>query len=140
MDEHYLIWEPLPGIACPCAGISFSYHHKTDLHVLMHFSNVVDGPGQDLLLIFTGVVGFRWNPEDLGSVFHPAAQSLPKVADSGWTDWTFPLLEVCNSRWLATYEGYSSTQGRRHYYLVAMNDLVDVLARPDVVASWQSPR
>lgn len=138
MPEHYIIWEPLPGIAFPCAGISFGYHHKTDLRVLMHFSNVVNGPGQDLLLTFRGVIGFRWNPEDLGSVFYPARSPLPTVTDSRWKDWTFPLLEVCDSSWLATYKGYPSADGRKHYNLVAMNDLVDILALPDVVATWQS--
>ena len=86
MTEHCTIWEPLPGIAFPCAGISLSYHHKTDLQVLMHFSKVVNGPGQDLLLTFRGVIGFRWNPEDLGSVFYPAGQPLPNVTDSRWKE------------------------------------------------------
>jgi len=139
MTECYSIWEPLPGIAFPCAGISLSYHHKTDLQVLMHFSNVVNGPGQDLLLTFRGVIGFRWNPEDLGSVFYPVRRPLPKLTDPRWEDWTFPLLEVCDSKWLATYKGFPSTEGRKHYYLIAMNDLVDILALPDVVATWQSP-
>jgi hypothetical protein len=139
MNEYYIIWEPLPGIAFPCAGISLCYHHKTDLQVLMHFSHVVNGPGQDLLLTFRGVMGFRWNPEDLGSVFYPAPLPLPKITDSRWDDWTFPLLEICDSKWLATYQGYPGTDGRKHYYLVAMNDVVDVLARPDVVATWQCP-
>src|ERR1700722_15423213 len=92
----------------------------------------------DLLLTFRGVIGFRWNPEDLGSVFYPARLPLPKVTDSRWKDWTFPLLEVCDSKWLATYKGFPSTDGRKHYYLVAMNDLVDILALPDVVGTWQS--
>jgi len=52
---------------------------------------------------------------------------------------TFPLLEVRDSKWLAMYEGFPSTEGRKHYYPVAMNDLVDILALPDVVAAWQSP-
>ena len=82
-------------------------------------------------------MGFRWNPEDLGSVFYPAQQSLPKLSDPRWEDWTFPLLEVCDSQWLATYKHYPFTDGRKHYYLVAMNDLVDILAIPDVVAAWQ---
>jgi hypothetical protein len=106
------------------------------LDVTMHFSNVVGLAKRDLLLRFTEVIGLRWNPEDLGSVFHPLTIPLPKLTDPTWDDWTFPLLEVIESKWLAIYADYPGTGGRKHYELVAMNDLLGVLASPDVVATW----
>jgi hypothetical protein len=63
MATRCAIWEPIPGIATRCADISFRYEAPNSLHVLMRFSNVAEGPTQDLALEFSGPILLRWEDE-----------------------------------------------------------------------------
>ena len=138
MSPRCAYWEPIKGIDTPCADISFTYDAPSKLRVLMRFSNVIDGPANDLELTFAGPILLRWEDEtisrnDLG------LESLPKCRDVRWASWTFPLLKVVGSPWLESLAGYPSAEGREHLMLVSMNDVLDVLARPDVGVRWVEP-
>jgi hypothetical protein len=139
MSTHCVIWEPIPGIATPCADISFQYDAPNCLHVLMRFSNVANGPTEDLALEFGGPILLRWEDEtisrdDLGLA------PLPKCQEAPWSGRTFPLLHVLESPWLASLDGYPSAEGRQHFKLVSMNDIIDVIARSHVNAKWVAPK
>ena len=142
MAEHSVMWEPIAGIDSPCADLSFSYASTGRLRVLMHFSRVAKGPTEDLELVFSGVIAQRWVDEGFGSIFEPARGLLPKCRSELWSGWTFPLLTVRESSWLATFQsipGLPGAQHLQHFALICMNDLLDVLALSDVAARWVSP-
>ena len=142
MDEHSTIWEPISGIDTPCAGLSFTFESSSKIKVSMHFARVVEGPTLDLELIFSGALALRWVDECHGSIFHPTCGPLPKCRGERWSDWTFPLLLVRESKWLATYQSIPElpgSAGRQHFALVCMNDLLDIAALPEVGARWVEP-
>jgi hypothetical protein len=142
MDEYNVIWEPIEGIDFPCAGLSFSYASTSTLRVLMHVSRIVNGPPEDLELIFPGVIAQRWTDEALGSIFERTCGPMPKCRSERWSDWTYPLLTVRESSWLSNYQsipGLPGVEGCQHFALICMNDLLDVLALPDVEARWVPP-
>lgn len=85
---------------------------------------------------FRGVVGIRWANEFHGSIIYRAPRPAPKCLDSRWANWVFPLLRVSESSWLATYQALPGTERREHFALISLNDLLDVIALPDVQAQW----
>jgi hypothetical protein len=105
----------------------------------MHFSRVKEGRKDDLELRFSGLTAMRWADECYGSITDTKKAPFPKTPEGRWAGWTYPLLIVNNSTWLANYQELPVAKGRRHFYLVSMNDLVDVLALPNVEAKWISP-
>ena len=138
-EESSELWEPVSGIETPCADLTFCYVHPHGLEVRMHFSNVVGGPENDLLLKFSGAIAIQWESETFGLV--PIPGPLPKCHSPNWDTWTFPLLRVQNSSWWATYDARNpiAAEGRNHYVLVTMDDLLHVLAETTVTATWVPP-
>ena len=129
-------WEPINGIVAPCADIRFDYVAPFRLSATMYFSHVRDGVPQDLLLHFTGAIALRWESESFGRLV-PLPEQLPRCPDP-WSRWTFPLLSFDASAWLDSYHGRNpvASEGRRHFALISMNDLLHILARPDAEATW----
>jgi hypothetical protein len=132
-------WEPVTGVDWPCADILFAYSPPDALHVRMRFSNVVGVREADLVLEFSGAIAAQWESESFGLISLP--DLLPKCRSPRWDTWTFPLLRIDNSEWLATYHARNpfGAEGRCHYVIVTMNDLLHVLARPTLEATWASP-
>jgi hypothetical protein len=128
-------WEPVGGILAPCADIRFTYTVPSFLSVTMYFSHVRNGAPQDLILNFSGAIALRWESESFGLV--PLPERLPRCPDP-WSRWTFPLLSIENSTWLDTHHARNlvSSKGRLHFALLSMNDLLHILALPDVKAAW----
>jgi hypothetical protein len=48
---------------------------------------------------------------------------------------TFPLLVVEESQWLGQFIG--AYEGRSHFALISSDDLVQLLAKPNVLARWE---
>ena len=136
MADRAIIWEPTAGIDSPCAAIAFRYDPPDELQVRMYFSRVNGGPNQDLEVLFKGVIGIRWSDEFHGSIVYQAPRPAPKCRDSRWANWVFPLLRVSESSWLATYQALPGTELREHFTLISMDDLLEVIALPDVEARW----
>ena len=134
-NEQCIKWEPVGGIDYPCADISFAYDGPDAVSVTMHFSRVKNCLPKDLHLKFRGAISIQWESESFGLIRLP--ESLPRCGGS-WSRWSFPLLRIEQSAWLATYEGRNpvSSRGRLHFALVAMNDLLHILALPTVDARW----
>ena len=138
--ESSMPWEPVGNIDTPCADLAFSYTPPDGLAVRMRFSNVVGGPENDLLLTFTGAIAAQWESECFCLI--PIPDPLPMCSSSQWNTWTFPFLRVENSRWLAAHDARHpvAAEGRNHFVLVTMNDLLHVLAKPTVIATWVPPQ
>jgi hypothetical protein len=136
-NEQCVRWEPAENISSACADISLLLDQQDRLVARMHFSSIIGQPSRDLLLTFSGILSLRWEQESMG--LNPLPQPLPKIEKGEQPNWTFPLLLVENSSWLAAYEAYMPSPPdwpRTHFALISMNDLVHVLALPDVKAEW----
>jgi hypothetical protein len=135
MMQHCTKWEPVSGIDNPCADIAFTYEGPDAVSITMHFSSVNNGSQRDLLLKFRGAISLRWESESFGLI--PIAKILPKC-EGNWAAWTFPLLRIEHSDWLATYKSHNpvASENRVHFTLIALNDLLHVLALPDVNVTW----
>lgn len=137
-DERLIKWETLPGIDFPCADISHRFTSgspRNSLSVRMHFSRVVDGAPNDLLLVFSKPIALRWHEESF-DLERPHAP-LP-MCSGKWQRWTFPLLRVEYGQWLAQHHASDppAAQGREEFLLIAMNDVLRVIASPEVEARW----
>jgi hypothetical protein len=139
--ERCVRWEPVSGIESPCADITFACEPSDRLSAIMHFSHMTDHPPRDLRLIFSGAISLRWEDESFG--LNPLPDLLPQLGSGAQSKWTFPLLRVEHSAWLAAHEARLPplAAGRCHFALVALNDLLQILALPDVEAAWvDAPR
>lgn len=136
--ERCVRWEPVSDIECPCGDITFAYDGPGQLSVTMHMT---DHSPSDLRLIFSGAISMRWEEESFG--LNPLPDPLPQIGSGPQPRWTFPLLRVEDSTWLATHAARETplATGRCHFALVALNDLLQILAFPDVEAAWvDAPR
>jgi len=129
-------WEPISGIVSPAADLSFCYSPPENLRVKMHFSNVVGASENDLSLTFSGVIAAQWESESFGLI--PIPEPLPTCSSAKWSTWTFPLLHIENSIWWAAHDARNpvGAEGKEHFVLVTMNELLHVLAEPNVSATW----
>ena len=138
MAENWTRWALSDRIDAPCADMHFSYLPGQKLRVLMHFSKVIGGLEQDLEVILNGGVALRWAEEALHSVTSPIV-SLPKLSSEKWSDWTYPLLLVEESEWLKSVKFFPHVRDHRHMVFMSMNDVIEVLAKPDADIQWISP-
>jgi hypothetical protein len=139
MSERAMRWESLAEVDFPCPDLEFQFDTRDELRVVMRFSLLNTGaepPKLDLELCFSGVIGLRWIEEFHGSVIQPSVPSRPKCQEKAWDRWVLPAVIVENSAWLSQYMDLPGTENRRHFSFVCMNDLLDVLALPDVRVRW----
>ena len=94
----------------------------------------------DLELEFSHPVALRWIEESCAYDSIPDSNALPTLEATRFAKpWTFPLLKVIESSWLRTL-GHAVNGGRpEHFVLVAMNGVLHVAAKPEVVARWAPP-
>jgi hypothetical protein len=136
MPTNFAPWYPLEMSSQPCADISFRRIGSTAIEVTMHFSRVAGGMGQDLRLLFNEALGFRWMEELPYAMAGEALPTLPKCADPQWSSWTAPLLVSDDSRWVTDVAGHPVFASARHFLMISMNEVVEVLAKPSIVATW----
>ena len=85
-----------------------------------------------LALRFTGVIAIRHEDECPG--FDPLPTDLPKLSGQIWT---YPLLIIQNSTWSEQWNFIH--QERQHFALISSDDLLQVVASPEVEAHWLEP-
>jgi hypothetical protein len=131
------IWEPAAGIEGPCAEISLTLSRDGTLSVTMHFSDVRGLPNRDLRIQFAGALALHWEDECPG--FYPVPPEMAKCSNPQWASWVFPLHKIEDSELLeqfrAVYE-VGAAPRLAHFLLIAMDDLVHIIARSDATASW----
>jgi hypothetical protein len=139
--ETYARWEPVAGVTSPC-GILLEVGPST-VTARLRFSAVGAAP-RDLLLTFAGRVVACMSHEEFAHPWHAEEldAEVPRL-DGRWARYAFPLLEVRNSRWLASFSDSQildpDRPGLTHYRLVSLDNTVDVLAAGGVAAAWVSP-
>lgn len=139
--ERYDAWAPLDGIASPCASVVL--HAAYDVTVRLLFSEMRNAPPRDLLISFQERVfactSFEefvhpWEWEERGQV--------PRLGDP-WAGYTFPLVRISDSRWLASFSDSQILAPERpsitHYRFLSLDNIVDVLAAGPVLSEWVAP-
>ncbi|MFK7965244.1 MAG: hypothetical protein AB8C46_14880 [Burkholderiaceae bacterium] len=134
------IWEPVRGLAVPCADISLNWTSGTNaqLVVQMHFSRVRGGYDSDLELSFKDAMYFAWEDESLNVM--PIPKDLPLCKDPAFSDWVYPTLVLSDSPMASGYadKAFEKDDPQHanvgHFLLVSMNDVLQVISVgvPDV--------
>jgi len=134
--DRCMKWDVVPSIDSPCADISLTYNNPDTVIVTMHFSHVKGLPSRDLVLTFDGAISLRWESETFG--LNPLPEPTPRCTAAAWESWIFPLLKIEDSSWLRAHLNNNpvAAEGRAHFALVTMNDLLQVLALPEVKYQW----
>ena len=136
MSQVFLEWDFGAQVHAPCADISFARLPQGKLRLLLYFSLVRDGIPNDLEITFNRAVAMTWHEEALHSVSVGWPKSLPRLVDGKWKGWTHPFLQVHESDWLRRLDYMPLVKGLGHFALVAMNDIVEVLADPTPSFRW----
>jgi hypothetical protein len=123
MNECATAWRPVPDINEGFGSISFSYVANDSRSVL-----VVMNGARKLSLHFSRVIAFQFEDECPGNFRLPPA--LPKLRDN----LVFPLLKIENSEWLSQWPMWRNLV---HYMLLSSDDLVRLIALPEVDARWE---
>jgi len=132
--------EIIRGLDHPCSDILVSYDVSGALELKLCFSHVNRGYASDLTATFSKPVSFVWESESYGLVDTP--DQLPKCSSKDFEQYTYPVLEIEGSNWVAEYarmamanEPVGATLA--HFLFVSLNDIVHVLTstKPTINAS-----
>jgi hypothetical protein len=115
-------WNPVSDVDCEFGSIQFSF--ENDEAVVRMVGD------RTLVLRFLGVVALRFEQECPGFDFPPLP--LPTLRESA----TFPLLRVEASSWREQYRAVYPEIS--HFALVSSDHLLQILARSDVEARWDT--
>ena len=122
-NEQPVEWKPVPDINDGFEAISFSYHcdDTRTVTVVMHGK-------RSLQLKFTHVTALHYEDECPGNF--RTSLDLPMLR----SNLTFPLIQIENSNWRAQWPMYPDLI---HYFLISSDDLVHLVANPNVDAKWK---
>jgi hypothetical protein len=140
MAETYLRWTPVPDVVAPCAYIVLCTD-PVDHTVRLCFSAVRDAPPREVVIRFGRDVMACMSHEEFAHPWHmdDSTGEVPRIGGR-WGKYTFPLLEVRDSVWLATFSDSQIEDERRavarHFRFVSLDNTVDVLTNGDATAEW----
>lgn len=126
-------WEPIEGVMSPAGGVRVAEDH-TGLTVTLLFSEIKGGPESDLQINFGHIVGYSVYEEFV----HPweSVNLAPRLAGH-WEGYIYPLLEIKNSKWMASLPHLSLVDPNCvHYRLLTVDEIVDVLSSKTPEVAW----
>jgi hypothetical protein len=134
--EMHEKWEPIAGIETPAASAVVAEDHQ-GLRVTLLFSEIVNGRDSDLRLDFGRVPAYSVYEE----LLHPWEPADPGPRLSGrWEGYVYPLLLVNDSRWMASLPNLPINDPNcRHYRLLTLDRIVDVLSSKAPIVTWVRP-
>ena len=130
-------WEPIDGVVTPAASALIT-EDEEGLTVTLLFSEVVNGCEADLRLKFGRVIAYTVYEEFV----HPwdTLESTPSL-ESPWETYIYPLLQIKDSRWMASLQNLLLTHPDAiHYRLLTLDEIVDVLCSKPPQVSWIDAR
>jgi hypothetical protein len=136
MTDAITPWDLGVEITAPCAGLSFRRLSDWKLVIVAHFSLMHGGMPKDLEFTFDRALAMNWAEEGFSSITQPLTGPLPKLVSEKWNGWTYPLLVVQESSWLHRYAFMPDAAGLSHIVLVAMNDVLELIAAPSPAIRW----
>ena len=134
--EHYEKWEPVTGIHTPVARSLITEDHD-GLVVRLMFSEIVNGLDSDLQMSFDGAPAYTVYEEFVHPWNAYEVEPPPKL-DGKWKSYSFPILIVKNSIWLASFSEsqLNDYPDCIHYRLVTLDQIVDVLSSQVPGVTW----
>ena len=143
MAEGFSKWRPIDDLLeTPCAALEVHGVHRCseNLTLLLKFSDVVDNPAKDLRIEFEYAPAYMCFDESIHPWSDENIIGLPLCAAYKWGRHCWPLLEVHQSKWLASFSDSRlapfSHQDHRHYRIVTLDQTADILSRGSVRAGW----
>ena len=134
--ESVVQWDVGVAIDTPCAGLSFSRPSWNQLRIVMYFSLVKGGGPNDLEVLLEDPIAMHWWEEAAHAVTVNWPRPLPTFTAAPWRGFAHPLLHFQESPWVAKFAGMPYAEGRQHLAFVAMNDVIEVIAKPTVAVKW----
>jgi hypothetical protein len=143
VTESLITWEPVAGVASPCASVVL---HADTAHftVRLCFSEMTESSGRDLLVVFGGRVLACMSHEEFTHPWNTgrAEEMWPRLGGA-WATYAFPLLKVQRSLWLASFSDSQVLDPERatahHYRFISLDNIVDVLTTTEPTAEWVAP-
>ena len=126
-------WEPIDGIRTPAASALITEDHD-GLIVTLLFSDIVDDGDFDLRLKFGRVLAYTVYEEFV----HPweTSEAAPRL-DGKWETTIYPLLQIKDSRWIASLPNFLTHHPDSiHYRLLTLDEIVNVLCSKPPEVSW----
>jgi hypothetical protein len=142
MTESVSRWHPVSDVESPCGDIVL-HAEPGAVTARLTFSTVRDRPPRDVLVRFGRVLACASHEE----FAHPwntlnPAEPWPRL-EGEWATYAYPLLEVHNSQWLASFSDSQvldpERAAARHYRFVSLDNIVDVLTLEEAQAAWVPP-
>jgi hypothetical protein len=128
-------WEPINRIETPAASAVISEDHE-GLKVTLVFSEIADGYDADLCIRFGSVLAYTVYEE----LIHPweTLEAAPRLT-SRWKTYIYPLLQIRDSKWMATLPNLLVIHpDAMHYRLLTLDKIIDVLCSKLPEAVWVS--
>jgi hypothetical protein len=142
-DQRALRWEPVTDLPeTSCYDISLDSPASGSLRLVLQFRLIRGNANRDLVLDFSHVISFRMHWDGDGPHLREECE-LP-FCNNPSTPYLWPLIEVVNSKWLASDDLAVSREIAkmngdelwRHFHLSSFERTVDVVARGEIAASW----
>ena len=121
------------GVVTPAASARIA-EDDDGLTVTLLFSKIVNGRDSDLRVRFGRVLAYTVYEEFV----HPweTSASAPRL-DDRWESYIFPLLQISESRWVASLANLLHVHANAiHYRLLTLDQIVDVLCSKPPEVSW----
>jgi hypothetical protein len=134
--ESVVRWDVGVSIDTPCAGFTFSRPSWNQLRIVMYFSLVKGGGPNDLEVLLEDPIAMHWWEEAAHSVTVKWPKPLPSFSMPPWKGMGYPLLRFQQSAWVAQFDGLPYAEGRQHLAFLAMNDVIEVIAKPSATVKW----
>ena len=135
MGSAFVPWSPLAQVNQPCARITFA-QNADRIQLVMRFSEMIGGLGEDLEITFHGAIGLKWMEESSYSVSDTSDDVLEKCTHEKWRGWVRPMFVSRQTPWLTSIAVLPHTKSRLHYLLISSADIVEVLAEENPSARW----
>ncbi len=127
MIEIAHAWYPVPDVDDAFGRITFSSNERRSNKSNSRSVTVLLHGERTLSLEFNAVVAFHFEDDCPGTV--PLPKERPRLNHN----FMFPLLRIENSKWRDQWFMWPNVT---HHALLSLDDLVHIVAAPDVIARW----
>ena len=137
MEDQLVPWFPLPDLPQTPCGINVEGGpEQVTARAVYSFY----GGDRDLLIHFSAEVFGCFS--EIASPVATAADDYPRLNHSKYSRYCWPLMEVANSTWLASYRSrlWTPDANYRHYRIVSDDGTFDALTWQEPFARWVAAR
>ncbi|RYG88925.1 MAG: hypothetical protein EON59_02905 [Alphaproteobacteria bacterium] len=137
MENQIVPWFPLPDLPqTPCGIQVEGGPEQLEVRAIYSFY----GSGRDLLIGFNAEVFGCFSEIAAPDTF--VRDDYPRLKHAKYADYLWPLMEVTNSSWLASYRDrlWAPDHTYRHYRIVSEDGTFDALTWQEPAPQWAIPK